>query len=185
MEPQDLELRIARLQRNYLKLVILTVILAVAVLFSYFSHVRSTHASGTPDVLRVKELVIVDENGIERVIVGASLPGQWESGKVNTRRVSRPSKQSGILIFDKEGVERGGYVTDDIGGNALLTLDDKKRQEVLLVTGAEPTSSFRMWTANDSLELRVDPDLKGPSMRMIHDGKTVLEQPQGASSDTK
>ncbi len=72
-------------------------------------------------------------------------------------------------------------MTEDTHDNALLTLDDKQRQEVLLVTGPEPTSSFRMWTANDSLELRVDPDLNGPTIRMIHNGKTVLEQPQSAS----
>ena len=69
--------------------------------------------------------------------------------------------------------------------NALLTLDNKKRQEVLLVTGPEPTSSLRMWTANDSLELCVDPDLAGPLFRMIKNGRTVLEQPQSASPGKK
>ena len=97
---------------------------------------------------------------------------------MNTRRAARPNKQAGVLIFDKEGIERGGYVTEDSHGNALLTLDDKQRQEVLLVTGAEPTSSFRMWTGKDALELRVDPDLNGPTFRMIRNGQPVFEQPQ-------
>ena len=76
-------------------------------------------------------------------------------------------------------------MTEDTHDNALLTLDDKKRQEVLLVTGPEPTSSFRMWTAKDSLELRVDPDHNGPSLKMIRDGKTVLVQPKSSSSSVK
>ncbi|HTR46623.1 MAG TPA: hypothetical protein VMM16_04460 [Verrucomicrobiae bacterium] len=181
MEPRELETRILRLQRNYNRLLVLQTVLAAAVIGAYLSSIQPMHASSTSDVLRIRELVIVDENGIERVIVGAPLPGQWENGKVNTRRVERPFKQAGLLIFDKEGIERGGYVTEDTHDNALLTLDDKKRQEVLLVTGAEPTSSFRMWTAKDSLELRVDPDLNGPTLKMIRDGKTVLEQPHSTS----
>jgi hypothetical protein len=185
MEPLELEARVLKLQRSHSRLLVLTAVLAVTVVSLFLSSVRSIRASGTADVLRVRELVVVDENGVERVVIGAPLPGQWESGKVNTRRVARPSKQAGVLIYDKDGVERGGYVTEDIHDNALLTLDDKKRQEVLLVTGPEPTSSFRMWTANDSLELRVDPDLNGPTLRMIRDGKAVLEQPQSASTNAK
>ena len=185
MELRELEARILRLQRNYNRFVVLVAVLAVAVIGVYLSTFGSARASNTSKVLRVRELVVVDENGIERVIVGAPLPGQWENGKVNTRRVERPFKQAGLLIYDKEGVERGGYVTEDTHDNALLTLDDKKRQEVLLVTGAEPTSSFRMWTAKDSLELRVDPDLNGPTLKMSRDGKTVLEQPQSTSPSAK
>ena len=64
--------------------------------------------------------------------------GQWENGKVNTRRVERPFRQAGILIFDKDGVEGGGYLTEDTHDNALLTLDDKQRQEVLLSNRRRP-----------------------------------------------
>lgn len=185
MESRELEVRILRLQRNYNRLLVLTAVLAVIVVFLCLSSVRSIHASSTPGALRVRELIVVDQNGIERVIIRAPLPGQWENGKVNTRRAARPFPQAGILLFDKEGIERGGYVTEDTHDNVLLTLDDKKRQEVLLVTGPEPTSSFRMWTANDSLELRVDPDLNGPTFRMIMNGKTVLEQPQAATPSAR
>ena len=140
MEQKELEVQIRRLRRNHARLLVITMIIGVFAICLYLKQPRSIQASGPPDVLRVRELVVVDENGIERVIVGAPLPGQWENGRVNTRRVQRPSKQAGILIFDKEGIERGGYVTEDTHDNALLTLDDKRRQEILLVTGAEPTS---------------------------------------------
>jgi len=178
MDPSELEASIRRIERNY-RVLVLALSLAFVIVFFHFWTVRSIKAA-TPDVLRARELVITDGNGIERVIIGAPLPGQWESGKVNTRRVERPFRQAGILIFDKDGIERGGYVTEDVHDNALLTLDDKQRQEVLLVTGSEPTSSFRMWTGKDSLELRVDPDLDGPVFRMIRNGKPVFEQPQAA-----
>jgi hypothetical protein len=181
MEPCELERRILALQRNYTLLLVVTAVLALGAVCLYLRPVRSIQASSTPDVLRVRELVVVDQNGVERVIIGGTLPGQWENGKVNTKRTVRPNKQAGVLIFDKDGVERGGYVTEDAHDNAMLTLDDKKQQEVLLVTGPEPTSSFRMWIANDSLELRVDPDLNGPTFRIVQNGKTVLEQPKSVS----
>ena len=177
MESLEFEERILKLQRSHTRLLVATAALGIAVVTLLLGSARSTMASSNRDVLRVRGLIVVDENGTERVVVGAPLPGQWENGRVNTTRLARPSRQAGLLIYDKDGVERGGYVTEDIHDNALLTLDDKKRQEVLLVTGAEPTSSFRMWTANDSIELRVDPDLKGPTFRMIRSGRPVLEQP--------
>jgi hypothetical protein len=172
----EIEACVRRMQRNYRLLVMALILFLLFALIHFGAH--STHAA-TPDVLRARELVITDENGLERVVIGAPLPGQWENGKVNTRRVERPFRQAGILIFDKDGTERGGYVTEDKNNNALLTLDDKQRQEVLLVTGPEPTSSFRMWIGKDSLELRVDPDQNGPTLRMMRDGKPIFEQPQG------
>jgi hypothetical protein len=185
MDSRELETRVVRLEHSHTRLLVLTSVLAVTVVILFLNSASSTRASAIPDVLRVRQLVVVDESGIERVVIGAPLPSQWENGKVNTRRVARPNRQAGVLIYDKDGVERGGYLTEDAHDNALLTLDDKKRQEVLLVTGAEPTSSLRMWTANDSLELRVDPDLNGPTFRMIRDGKAVVEQPQSTSPNAK
>ncbi len=95
MEPRELEARILRLQRNYARLLVLTAVLAATVVCLYLSLVRSIQASSAPDVLRVRELVVVDQNGIERVIIGAPLPGQWENGKVNTKKARLPPLQAG------------------------------------------------------------------------------------------
>jgi len=31
----------------------------------------------------------------------------------------------GVMLYDEEGIERGGYVTQDVGSNVMLTLDAK------------------------------------------------------------
>ena len=46
------------------------------------------------------------------------------------RRFNRGESVSGILIYDAEGNERGGYVTDDESGGAALTLDEMMRAAV-------------------------------------------------------
>lgn len=177
MDRFSLETKVVTLQRLCIVLSTLVVVLLSVELFEFVASSRTVQASTTPDVMRVRQLIVVDDKGVERVIVAGSLPGQWQNGKVNTRRVTRPFKQGGILIFDKDGVERGGYLTEDRSDNALLTLDDKQQQEVLLVTGPQPTSSFRMWAGKDSLELRVDPDMGGPTFRMVRNGRSFFEQP--------
>src|ERR1700686_1149058 len=54
-----------------------------------------------PGILRVKGLVIMDENGTERVWIGSPLPGQLVNGK----REQRPSRQAGIVLYDDKGIE--------------------------------------------------------------------------------
>src|SRR5262249_25046642 len=50
------------------------------------------------DVLRVRGLVVVDENGTERVRIEAPLPDPIMLGK----RIPRGGAVSGILLFDEE-----------------------------------------------------------------------------------
>lgn len=40
------------------------------------------------------------------------------------------------MIYDSRGNERGGYVTDNSVGNAFLTLDSDRMQQVTLVAYA-------------------------------------------------
>ncbi len=77
-------------------------------------------------VLTVRELVIVDAMGTPRVRIGAPLPDPIMLGK----RFNRGGVVSGILIYDAEGNERGGYVTGDESRGAALTLDEIMRAAV-------------------------------------------------------
>jgi len=77
------------------------------------------------DSLRVRELVVVDANGTPRVRIAAPLPDPIMLGK----RFKRGGEVSGVLIYDSEGNERGGYVTDE-ERNAALTLDEINRAAV-------------------------------------------------------
>ena len=72
-------------------------------------------------ILTIRELVIVDAMGTPRVRIGAPLPDPIMLGK----RFNRGGVVSGILIYDAEGNERGGYVTGDESRGAALTLDSE------------------------------------------------------------
>jgi hypothetical protein len=98
----------------------------------------------TGDVLTVRGLVVVDDKGIERVRIGAPLPNPI----VNGRRVPRQGLVSGMLIFDAEGDERGGYVTEE-HGDAMLTLDAKGRQQTLFIANRDGGANLSVWSGNN------------------------------------
>lgn len=131
------------------------------------------------DVLRVRELDVVDKNGITRVKLASPLPTATIDGKQNKTRGGRPEDTiSGMLLFDAEGVERSGYATVDNGySNVLLTLDDKKRQHAMFI--AEPTgaTTLRLFNADtqDRVDVAIDKD--GPSISMVRRGKEIYRQP--------
>jgi WD40 repeat protein len=85
--------------------------------------------SAVDSVLVLRALSIVDGRGIERVRIAAPLPDPIMLG----RRFDRGEAVSGMLIFDSEGNERGGYITDE-SRNAALTLDEINRAAVHIAT---------------------------------------------------
>src|SRR5437763_10855024 len=79
------------------------VILAVA------GCVTASHSTAppSPPSLRVRELAVVDDHGIVRVRIAANLPDPVIRGK----RVSRGDPATGVMLYDRTGQERGGYLT--------------------------------------------------------------------------
>jgi hypothetical protein len=105
--------------------------------------------------ITAKEVAVVDATGIVRARLGGDLPdGVVAGGRV----AKRGSKAAGLIIYDEQGIERGGYVTQDTGSNAMLTLDSKYKQAVLLVAAPdeEQASTLRLWTKDSAIELRSD-----------------------------
>jgi len=94
-----------------------------------------------PDVLRVRQLSIVDANGVERVRLGAPLPEPMILGK----RFHRDGFVSGILLFDAEGNERSGYATSDDYPNVIFTLDSLATQHVLFMAEPQGSPTLMMW----------------------------------------
>ena len=91
--------------------------------------ISSTNIAALPNAesLRVREIVVVDANGTPRVRIAAPLPDPIMLGK----RSKRGGEVSGIILYDAEGNERGGYVTDE-ERNVALTLDEINRAAVHL-----------------------------------------------------
>lgn len=129
---------------------------------------------GSPDagdILRVKGLIVEDSQGRPRIVLGAPIP--ITSGRKRTDALTgivyldssgidrltigqepdpmtaegiKPRRVGGvgILIHDKEGVERGGYgVLDD--QTAILTLDWPKSGEAVAISSNEQFSAVGLF----------------------------------------
>jgi len=174
---QNYSHEIEQLQKQTRRLGNWVLILAVLCMVSITSPLwRPAPVQAANDqVLRVRELIVVDANGTERVRIAAPLPESLVLGK----RIVRGSAISGILMFDAEGNERSGYGTDDNTGNMLFTLDSPGAQHVLFSASRQGVPILRMWGHNskqDFLRLGVSSE-DGPQIQLIHGGKTIFEQP--------
>lgn len=122
-------------------------------------------------ILKVRGIVVVDSLGIERVIVGSHLP---EPNFANGHRIAGRGKGgsvSGVMIYDHEGQERGGYVTDDGFGNAFLTLDSKTQQHLLLISEPQGGANLMMWDKGNKISMGVNPE--NASLEIIKNNKKV------------
>jgi hypothetical protein len=126
------------------------------------------------DSVKAREVVVVDANGTVRARLGGDLP---DAILANGRVAKRGSKASGLIIYDEQGIERGGYVTQDTGSNAMLTLDSKHRQSALFVAGPSEgqASALRLWTKDSSIELRSDDN--GSRLSVGDKNRVQLQQP--------
>jgi len=53
-----------------------------------------------------------------------------------------------MLIYDAEGDERGGYVTEE-HGDAMLTLDAKGRQQTIFIANRDGGANLSVWSGNN------------------------------------
>jgi len=122
------------------------------------------------DVLRIKSLIVVDESGIERVRISGDMP----NAVINGKELNRGASAAGVMLYDQDGQERGGYVTFS-NGNVALTLDSKTQQTALFVAGSDGGTALQMWDDNSSIEIRSDSD--GSRLTATKDGKVILQNP--------
>jgi len=156
---QSLQHQLVRLKRRFVVLQaawLLTAAFSVAV-FTGLSSGSATDDQKT-DVLRVRGLIIVDEKGRERILLGAPVPktterkrqddatgmlvlgedgadrvavGYTPDPQILGKVVKRISPSAGINFMDKNGNERGGFgVLED--GRVNLGLDYSTREAVSL-----------------------------------------------------
>lgn len=98
------------------------------------------------DILKVRGIVVADTSGVERVIIGAPLPDPSFTGYRNYR--GSDEGISGVMLYDSEGQERGGYVTDNGYGNIYLTLDSKTQQNALFIADPLGGAAMQVWGKN-------------------------------------
>ena len=175
-EPQS---NLIVLEKRYRRLMVLTVCLIAAVLAQTAYTAWATRSSRTNgEILRARGLVITDDKGTTRVIIGAPLPGASYFGKVQRSGPGRGSI-SGLLIVDATGTERGGYVTSDQeDGNALLSLDGRDFQTVMLLAEPIGSTTFKIWDQTHS-SVMMGAYENGPFLNLKREGSLVSAQPPG------
>lgn len=137
-------------------------------------------AATSESTLRVRKLVVVDENGTERVVISAPIPNPAGFGKRILRGDGSPG--SGMLFLDGEGNEQGGIITGEKGG-IFIGLDSLDNQKVSFSTQPDGgLTSFRIYDNDvtgerNEIDLGVDRN-KGPHLKFTRRGKTVLELPE-------
>ncbi len=104
----------------------------------------------TATTLRLKELRIYDDSGIDRVVIAGSLPQALYKGKPMQ---GPPRSMAGMLIIDETNTERGGYGTANGYANAMLTLDAQGQQVFLMLAEPEGGPFFRAWKGDQSITL--------------------------------
>ncbi len=163
--------KVNRQLRALLGLNLLALPVALLALFGGVAPHRDKLVQGL-DSLRLRELVIVDAKGVERVRLGSHLPGDV----INGRRVPRREEAAGVLLYDDSGQERSGYVTFSPSRNVALTLDTRKQQVALFMAGPDDGVVARLWRKRDWVEMRADAD-DGTRLSVGRNGKLVVQQP--------
>jgi hypothetical protein len=144
-------------------------------LYSFVSkeNTRESDLYYADKILKVRGIVVVDSFGIERVIIGSHLP---EPNFSNGSRIAARGKGgsvSGVMLYDHEGQERGGYVTDDGAGNAFLTLDSKTNQQMLLLAEPQGGARIRLWDRNNN-SINISADSKEAVIELTKNGKNIM-----------
>jgi hypothetical protein len=119
-------------------------------LFSFTRNNEEHRAAFENKILKVRGIVVVDSLGLERVIIGAHLPEPNLEKGYRVAARGKAGSVSGIMLYDHEGQERGGYVTDDNNGLAFLTLDSKTQQHFLLLSEPQGGAFMNLWDRNQN-----------------------------------
>lgn len=129
------------------------------------------------DSITAREILVVDAQGTIRARMSGDMPDAVMAGG---RVARRGTKAAGFMIYDEEGIERGGYVTMDTGSNAMLSLDSKHHMVAHMVvgpgTGESEASALRLGGTPRALEFRVDPN--GARMSTEANRQVVSQSPE-------
>lgn len=137
----------------------------------------SVRADSTPQSLTVKRLAVVDDKGVERVIIAAPLPDPIVHGK----RFKREGVISGILIYDSKADERGGYVTNDgESAGAFLTLDSEEGQVFTAYANASGKDGATVSLQSDKRDSITLTTYEQPRIQMRQGGKVIQKIPETA-----
>ena len=154
-------------------LLLLILINLVFTSYVYISHrtLEKNNKDFSSDILKVRGIIVVDSFGVERAILAAHLPeAQREGGRIYSTR-SRTAV-SGLMLYDSEGMERGGYVTDDDYGNIFFTLDSKTDQTAFFLAEPQGATTLRIWSRTGN-KVNFTASEAGSKVEIVDNGKEI------------
>jgi hypothetical protein len=125
-----------------------------------------------PKIVTVSELDVVDSNGVVRARIAGNLPETYSGGKPIGRNAA------GVLLYDKAGKERGGYVTFG-NDHVALTLDSRNEMTGIFVAGPTGGAALTLNDGQNLTEMRIDPE-NGPTIHALRDHEVVFHEPRSA-----
>ena len=149
---------------------ILVLPLLAALAFTRFGGLQRNNPI-VADSLVVRQLVVVDSQGMVRARLGAHLP----DAVIDGRRMRRGADATGLLLYDDTGRERGGYLTFSPSRLVALTLDTRNRQVALFAADSDDGVAARVWGGTNWAELRAS--TKGAHLNIGRSNELVLQQP--------
>jgi len=160
--------------------VALNILLSVtAIGLASWALVQTRKVASADRVITAKGLIIHDASGQPRVVLGAPVPDPIVRGKSG----KRVAPASGLLLIGPDGNERGGYLTVDKGGEAVLTLDssDGSTEVFKVVANADAGASLFVLHRNGAGAMLTTYQGK-PELQLIDSaGVTRFSQPEQPS----
>lgn len=160
--------------RRLRKLLALQSVVGLAIVLGAYAGISRAGGDNTVDTIRAREILVVDANNVVRARMSGDMPDAVMAGG---RVAKRGTKAAGFMIYDEEGIERGGYVTMDTGSNAMLSLDSKHHMVAHMVVGPdkEEAAALRLGGQQRALEFRTDDN--GARMSLEAERKVVQQIP--------
>ncbi|MUV04691.1 hypothetical protein GN157_13320 [Flavobacterium rakeshii] len=156
------------MKNKFLQIILIANVFVTLGLLIYIINSHHVELDLSNEILKVKGLVVTDSTGTERIIIGAHLPPAQSFGHRFYRGDN--SGVSGVMLYDHEGQERGGYVTDDSYGNIFFTLDSKVSQRVLFMAEPQGAATLKMWGKNGN-EVNLGASDEGSWLDVSENGK--------------
>ena len=133
--------RIVRRSRRMMVLAVLIALVCQAALAAGLSTASAQAQPRDDRFLTLRGLTVVDDHGVPRVRLGAPLPDPTVLGK----QVPRQGVVSGVMLYDSDGDERGGYVTE-AHGDVFLKLDAKQYQQSVFIANRDGGANLSVWS---------------------------------------
>ncbi|MCD9030513.1 hypothetical protein LDO32_02030 [Luteimonas sp. Y-2-2-4F] len=151
-----------------------------AIAISSYALLQASRANDPSRVIEARGLLIKDASGQTRVELGAPV----QDPVVQGRRGTRATPSSGLILLGPDGNERGGYLTSDVGGEAMLTLDSGDGSVEVLKVVANPDAGASLFVLHRNGAGAMLTTYRGrPELQLIDKSGTVLFSEPGATSE--